>query len=216
MSDVLDDISTLRRRVRADRDPHWFLLAVLGGIVLLSSLAYQQTVVPAGGDTYAVYPGPHDRYWLGALPAGILLTLWWHRRHGSRVGLESPVGRAVVAAVSAVVAYAAATLLLPAYVPPAPLAWIGFRGLGALLVIAVLLLALAVLERAPLFGAVAVVYATVATVANVSYLEDRLPYPAAGTDHDRWQLFPSLYVPAAVLLLGAVLVGLRARARRAA
>lgn len=215
---LLAEVSALRRRTRVDRHAHWFPLVVLGMLILGAVPVYAQLPLPVPGDPIGtdLYFQAHKsriaRYWLAALPVGALLTAWWYRRHGHRVGLEGAIGTAVAAAALAIAGYFVLSLL-PLYDvgPVAVLFWIEMRSFGALLVIAVGLLTLAATERSRLLGAIAVLYAAAAVLVNYYDLANLVPFPG-----ERWVSLPSLLLAGGILLAGGVAAGARAALGRAA
>jgi hypothetical protein len=135
--------------------------------------------------------------------------MWWYRRHGRRVGVEGRVAGAVLAAVVAVIGYVVVRLLpLSAYPFPVYL-----REFGALLVVAVGLLALAWLERSRGLLAAATIYSAAAVLANTYNVENVAAGLRAGPD-PRHMSLPALLLPAAVLLAGGLAAGARAALAR--
>ena len=196
MSELLGQVGELRRKVRADRDVHWFPLLVFGIAVLAAAPAYVVDL-PDDLPPDTVLPRPYGlsyAWWFVVLPAGTLLTLVWYRWRGHRTGLQTPIGRSVVAGAGVLLAYLVVSLFpgQPGGVPDQ--LWAELQTRGALLAIGVLLVLLAAVERDPLFLAVAAVFTVLAATTNYF-----------GT--------PGLFGPAAVLLAGALALGVRARAR---
>jgi hypothetical protein len=223
---VLAEMDALRRRTRADRHAYWLPVLSLGLAHLAAVPLYLHVEadgpVPDGlGGTVpppVFFPPDGDRigsYWLAALLLGGLLSVWWYRRRGSRVGVEGRVWGAVLAAVavvigSVVLSFTPFTFFLwPVYV----------REYGALLVVAVGLLVLARLERSRGLLAVAVLYAAAALLANTYNVENvlfRLGWdPFQGDPYGlRYLALPALLLPAAILLVGGVVAGVRAALTR--
>lgn len=218
---VLAEVGALRRRTRADRHAYWLPLLLLGLAHLAAAPFYLWTRVedPPAPETLdevapgLTYYGPEvDRigsYWLGALLLVGLVTLWWYRRRGRRVGVEGRVAGAVVAAAVAVIGYVVVRLL-PLNSYPFPV-YLG--EFGALLVVAVGLLALAWLERSRGLLAVAVLYSAAAVLAN-TYNVDNVGAGFWGAGDLRYTFLPALLLPAAILLAGGVAAGARAALAR--
>ena len=218
---LLEEMTALRRRTRADRHAYWFPLLFFGMTMIVAIPVHALVPIPqtssdeTGRFTVELFLQPDEgrigRYWMVALLVGAAVTVWWYRRRGRRTGVEGRVGAAVVAAALAVAAYFATTLLpIWNFEPVAVLWWIELRDLGALLVIAVGLLALAALERSWGLTVVAVLYAGAAVLVNFYDLENVLWFPG-----ERYVQLPSLLLPAVVLLVGGtVALGRAALARR--
>jgi hypothetical protein len=212
---VLAEVGALRRRTRAARHAYWLPLLVLALAHLAAVPFYLWTRVddppadPLGQVASGpVYYGPEpDRigsYWLGALLLVGLVTVGWYRRRGRQVGVEGRVTGAVVAAVVAVIAYAVLRLLpLSAY--PFPVYLPEF---GALLVVAVGLLALAWLERSRGLLAVATLYSAAAVLAN-TYTVSNVGGGFWGAGDSRYMFLPALLLPAVILLAGGLAAGTR-------
>src|SRR5829696_695225 len=102
--DMLAGTLTLRRRARADRRAHWFPLLFFGVAIVGSAPLYVERLeIQDGGDAAtALHSMPTDprlgTYWTIVLLGGALLTVWWYRRCGRRIGIEGRVEPAVVAA----------------------------------------------------------------------------------------------------------------------
>jgi len=224
--EMLADTLTLRRRARADRQAYWvpllfFGLAIVGSAPLyVEHLEVQDGEVQHGGDpATALYSMPTDprlgSYWTVVLLGGALFTAWWYRRCGRRIGIEGGVGPAVVAATLVTMA-----LLVVGVLPIGFYLWpLWMRDYTALLVIAVGLLTLAWQERSRGLGIIAVLFAAAAVLANTYNVENvalRLGWDpfVAHPDQLRFEQLPALVAPAAVLLVGGAVAGLRARRAR--
>ena len=216
--ELLADTLTLRRRARADRHVYWLPLLFFGLAIVGSAPLYVERLqVRGGGDPAAtLYWTQTDPrlgpYWTVALLGGALLSAWWYRRCGRRIGIEGTVGPAVVAAtLLAIGLLVAGVLPLGGYLWPL---WV--HDYRALLLIAVGLLALAVQERSRELGIIAVLFTVAAVLANTYNVENvvfRLGWDpfVAHPDQARFVHLPALAAPAAVLLLGGAVAGLRAR-----
>ncbi|WP_330275476.1 hypothetical protein OG205_07320 [Lentzea sp. NBC_00516] len=109
-AELLDELAGLRRRARDDRHGYWFPL-LLFGILSFGSIPLSQPdphptdhLVDGGpgwwlnplmhlGTTYEVtHPLALELYWLGALIAGLVATVWWYRWRARRVGVETSTG----------------------------------------------------------------------------------------------------------------------------
>ena len=109
-AELLDELAGLRRRARDDRHGYWFPL-LLFGILSFGSIPLSQPdlhptdhLVEGGpgwwinplihlGMTYEVrHPLALELYWLGALIAGLVATVWWYRWRAQRVGVETSTG----------------------------------------------------------------------------------------------------------------------------
>jgi hypothetical protein len=228
---VLAEVDALRRRTRADRHAYWLPVLYLGLAHLVAIPLYfwveADGPVPDGlGGTVpppVFFPPDGDRigsYWLAALLIGGLLSVWWYRRRGRRVGVEGRVWGAVLAAVAAVIGYVALRFTPFGFYYAWP---VSTREYEALLVVAVGLLALARLERSRGLLAVAVLYSVAAVLANTYNVENivfRLGWDPFQTDRfaQRYLALPALLLPAAILLAGGLAAGARAAlaGRRAA
>ncbi|MFE9745223.1 hypothetical protein ACFYOT_09985 [Saccharothrix saharensis] len=88
MADLLGDLAALRRRARADRHAYAFPLLFFGVASFLALPLHE----PVEGPTRAFavrHPVLLGAYWLVVLVAGGLATVWWYRRRGARVGIET-------------------------------------------------------------------------------------------------------------------------------
>jgi hypothetical protein len=117
-TDLLDDLRSLRDRVRADRRGYAFPLFLFGGLILLAPLTYVSTPLtpdPDGG--YAIvdrgpfpqftpfhgnvtYPGLINWYWVLTIVGGMAITGWWYRRRALRLGVETDTRSPFVAALA--------------------------------------------------------------------------------------------------------------------
>jgi hypothetical protein len=226
-AELLEEMAALRRRARADRHGYWFPLILFGVLTLAAAPLYVAPELP--GPVYDGYgklvPGPVygfqprtggiGRYWLAALIVGGLLTVWWYRRRGRRIG---PQGAGAVAVVTAALAVAAVAVL---DLTPAAgwLLWPLDRGYAATLIIAVGLIALARVERSPVLTGIAAGYTAAALLANLYNVENLLfrlgwdPW-IAHPDQARFTPLPNLLLPGLVLLLAGTATGLAALVHR--
>jgi hypothetical protein len=215
--DLLADTITLRRRARADRHAYWLPVLFFGLAVVGSAPLYVQHIYYTQDDgPSALYSVSADSrlgsYWTVTLLTGALLTAWWYRRHGRRIGIEGKVGPALVAATAVTIAFIVISFLPPAgfYLWP-----ILVRDYAALLVIAVGLLALAWQERSRGLWVIAVLFTAAAVIANVYNVENVFfdlgwdPFKAH-PDQVRFVELPALLAPAVVLVAGGTAAGLRA------
>ncbi|MFD0202040.1 MULTISPECIES: hypothetical protein [Saccharothrix] len=88
MADLLGDLADLRRRARADRHAYPFPLLFFGVASFLALPLYAPAETPSRGLDVR-YPVLLGLYWLVVLVAGGLATVWWYRRRGARVGIET-------------------------------------------------------------------------------------------------------------------------------
>ncbi|MER5263509.1 hypothetical protein ABTZ99_15715 [Actinosynnema sp. NPDC002837] len=110
--DLLDELTALRRRARRDRHGYWFPFLLFGAIVAaaiplylpercVSACSWSMNELPAlwhwlhpTGQATGLAFGNHpslgkDFYWMGALTAGFLATVWWYRWRAGKVGVET-------------------------------------------------------------------------------------------------------------------------------
>ncbi|WP_447004186.1 hypothetical protein ACRAKI_31810 [Saccharothrix isguenensis] len=107
MADLLGDLDALRRRARKDRHAYPFPLLFFGIASFLAIPLYQPwgpealdwgytarwDPLPSLGTGHAMrYPMALGLYWLTVLVVGALVTAWWYRRRGRRVGIETSTG----------------------------------------------------------------------------------------------------------------------------
>lgn len=150
-------------------------------------------------------------YWLAALIGGYLLSLWWYRWHGVRVGVQTPARPYVIAGivgtlVGLVLPIVLRYLLLNTATVisnatgwvTTPLLGISDRGMIPHLVIAVGLLVLARLERSRGLTVVAVVYAAAVVLVNI-YFQTANFQPG---DLNRHSFLLAALLPAPILLVG--------------
>ncbi|XVS63588.1 hypothetical protein ACQPYE_35855 [Actinosynnema sp. CA-299493] len=90
MADLLGDLAELRRRAREDRHAYPFPLLFFGVASFLAVPLYAPGPSPRGFDVR--YPVALSLYWSTALVVGGLATVWWYRRRGARVGIETSTG----------------------------------------------------------------------------------------------------------------------------
>ncbi|MCT2586321.1 hypothetical protein [Actinophytocola gossypii] len=113
---LLDDLRTLRQRVRADRRGYAFPLLLFGGLILVAPVLYVQKPLPepeSDGWTAYADPGPFPQfvpsaefehawligwYWMLVIVGGLAATGWWYRRRALRLGVETNVAVSFAAA----------------------------------------------------------------------------------------------------------------------
>ena len=215
--ELLADTLTLRRRARADRHAYW-LPALFFGLAIAGSAPFYVEPAPdvAGGQLYGLGPDPRlGQYWTVVLLGGALLTAWWYRRQGRRIGIEGRVGPALVAATLVTIVFLVLTAL-----PVGFFLWpLLVRDFTPLLVIAVGLLVLAWQERSRGLEIIASLFTVAAVLANTYNVENlafRLGWDpfVAHPDQARFTQLPALVAPAVVLLVGGAVAGLRSRRPR--
>jgi hypothetical protein len=206
---VLTELGELRDRTRADRHAFALPLLVFGALILIAPLLYAtgDTFVEPGllGEFFGVQTGPDLAnpnlvawYWFATVVGGIALTVWWYRRRGERTGVETGTKAAVAAVVAAVA-------LLVLGVTDA----FYDQGFKALLMIAVLVIALAWLERSALLGVVAGLFSLAAVQADfaMSPWDMNSVFREIGWSVD-WgpaATFRTLLLPGLILLAGGAL-----------
>ncbi|NIH87089.1 hypothetical protein [Amycolatopsis granulosa] len=226
---TLEDLRTLRRKVRQDRWGYPFPLLLFGALLLVA-------------------PYVHQDFWLAGVTGGVVVTALWYRRRGVRVGVEADTTNWLLAAGAAVLGFVVgapllSTLFFGLYSRPEVnlpimlgaavgvlISWrrgrrlavvlfsvLGFasigvyliRGMAGLLVIAAGLLVLAWLERSALCAAIGVAFTGTALLANLYDMPNALAHAGIWRPdlaHDsRLQLLCDLALPAAVLLAGGLI-----------
>ncbi|WP_433314802.1 hypothetical protein ACQP0U_00510 [Micromonospora sp. CA-269861] len=222
--ELLASVTALQRRTRAARNAYWLPLLLFGLLTAVAAPLYVESVEPlairAGQDNPALTGLGGDFleraaalgwYWLAALIGGYLLSLWWYRWHGVRVGVETPARPYVVAGIVGTVV----GLVLPIVLRylllntatvisngtgwvTTPLLGISDRGMFPHLIIAVGLLVLARLERSRGLTVVAAVYAAAVVLVNIFFqTADFQP-----GDLNRYSFLLAALLPAPILLVG--------------
>ncbi|MFC8618823.1 hypothetical protein ACFT9M_20755 [Micromonospora purpureochromogenes] len=236
--ELLASVAALRRRTRAARHAYWLPLLLFGLLMAVAAPLYVESVEspalrathdnPAltglGGD-FLERSAALGWYWLVALIGGYLLSLWWYRWHGERVGVQTPtrayliagiVGTLVGLVLPIVLRFmllntATAVSNVTSWVT-APLLGVSNRGMLPHLVIAVGLVVLARLERSRGLTAVAVGYAAAVLLVNI-YFHTTDFQPG---DLNRFSFMLAALLPAPILLIGgtvALLATLKASKR---
>ncbi|MGV9809477.1 hypothetical protein [Micromonospora chersina] len=222
--ELLASVAALRQRTRAARQAYWFPLLLFGLLMTTAAPLYVESVEspalrstsdnPAlsglGGD-FLERSAALGWYWLAALVGGYLLSLWWYRWHGKRVGVQTPARAYVVAGVvgtlvGIVLPIALRFLLFNTGTPVSnatswlvsPLLGIANRGMIPHLVIAVGLVVLARLERSPGLGALAAGYAAAVLLVTI-YFHTTDFEPG---DLNRFSFMTGALLPAPILLIG--------------
>ncbi|MEV4117498.1 hypothetical protein [Micromonospora sp. NPDC049645] len=222
--ELLTSMAALQRRTRAARNAYWLPLLLFGLLMAVAAPLYVESVEspalratadnPAltglGGD-FLERSAALGWYWLAALIGGYLLSLWWYRWHGVRVGVQTPARPYVVAGIVGTLA----GLMLPIVLRylllntataisngtswvTTPLLGVSSRGMFPHLVIAVGLLVLARLERSRGLTVVAVLYAAAVVLVNV-YFQTTDFQPGDVTRHS---FVLAALLPAPILLVG--------------
>ena len=122
-TELLDDMRSLRARVRSDRHGFAFPLFLFGALILLAPLTYvsipmseadwaqgitkQQGPFPQFAPLHGNmrYPGLVDWYWVLTIVAGMAITGWWYRRRALRLGVETDTRIPFVAAGAALAGF---------------------------------------------------------------------------------------------------------------
>ncbi|MFI7210489.1 hypothetical protein ACIBP4_02245 [Micromonospora maritima] len=222
--ELLESVTTLRRRARAARQAYWFPLLLFGVLTAAAAPLYVESTEPAalratqdnppltglGGD-FLERSAALGWYWLAALVGGYLLSLAWYRRHGRRAGVQTPT-RAYVAAgitgtlVGLVLPVVLEFLLFNTAAPVSggtrwltgPLLGAANRGMLPHLVIALGLAVLAHLERSRRLWLVVGLYTAVLVAVNAWFQVANLQ-PG---DLDRFSFMLAALLPVPVLLIG--------------
>jgi hypothetical protein len=227
--ELLSDLAHLRRRTRTARHAYWFPLVVFGLLTCASAPLYISAVsYPHPGDAAAltvVLPAPTllggeqlglnglylGWYWVIALVAGYLATLFWYRRHGRRAGVQTPARGFVITGITlACLAFLGPLLAveLPfrswqALMPAGDL-WI--RGTFAFLIAAVGLWVLAWAERSRALAVIALAYTGSALLSSLYNVVNILYWlgwnPRWDSFSARLSALPNVLLPALVLLAG--------------
>lgn len=222
--ELLASVTALRRRTRAARHAYWLPLLLFGLFMAMSAPLYIESgelpAMRATSDSPALTSLGGDLlersaalgwYWLVALVGGYLLSLWWYRWHGERVGVQTPTRAYFIAGivgtlVGLVLPIVLRFLLVNAATPvsnatswlTAPLLGISGRGMLPHLVIAVGLVVLARLERSRGLTAVAVGYAATVLLVNI-YFHTTDFEPG---DLNQFSFMLAALLPAPILLIG--------------
>ncbi|MET7706193.1 hypothetical protein [Micromonospora sp. NPDC005413] len=222
--ELLASVAALRRRTRAVRHAYWLPLLVFGLLMAMAAPLYVESIEsptlratqenPAltglGGD-FLERSAALGWYWLVALIGGYLLSLWWYRWHGVRMGVQTATRAYVIAGivgtlVGLVLPIVLRFLLLNTATAistgtswaTTPLLGISNRGMLPHLVIAVGLVVLARLERSRGLTAVVVCYVVAVVLVNV-YFHTTDFEPG---DLNRFSFLLAALLPAPILLVG--------------
>ena len=105
-TELLDNLRSLRTRVRADRHAYAFPLFLFAGLILLAPLTYVSSPYDPDEGYYVgqgpfpqfapihgnvTYPGLIDWYWVLTIVGGMAATSWWYRRRAQRLGIETDI-----------------------------------------------------------------------------------------------------------------------------
>lgn len=88
--ELLDEMTRLKIRTRADRHAYVPPLLLFGALVLLAPLAYA-SVAPRFHVLGVSYGQPSELYWLFAVLGGFLATAVWYLYRGNRRGVRTPI-----------------------------------------------------------------------------------------------------------------------------
>ncbi|SCE79698.1 hypothetical protein [Micromonospora chokoriensis] len=225
--EILASVAALRRRTRVARQAYWLPLLLFGLLTAMAAPLYVESVEPPalratqdnppltglGGD-FLERSAALGWYWLAALIGGYLLSLWWYRWHGARVGVETPTRAYLVAGLAGTLV----GLVLPIVLRylllnsdavlrngtswlTVPLLGIADRGMVPHLIIAVGLIVLARLERSRGLTAVGVGYAAAVVLVN-AYFQTANFQPG---DLNRHSFLLAALLPAPILLIGGII-----------
>ncbi|MGC4745047.1 hypothetical protein ACLQ28_05215 [Micromonospora sp. DT201] len=236
--ELLASVTALQRRTRAARHAYWLPLLLFGLLMAMAAPLYVESVEsptlratqdnPAltglGGD-FLERSAALGWYWLAALIGGYLLSLWWYRWHGLRVGVQTSARPYVIAGivgtlVGLVLPIVLRFLLLNTAAAissgtswaTTPLLGVSNRGMLPHLVIAVGLLVLARLERSRGLTAVAVCYVVAVVFINI-YFQTTDFEPG---DLSRYSFMLAALLPAPILLVGGIVALLTTNKKRLA
>ncbi|MEU7652596.1 hypothetical protein AB0C41_11325 [Micromonospora taraxaci] len=225
--EILASVAALRRRTRVARHAYWLPLLLFGLLTAMAAPLYVESTEPPalratqdnppltglGGD-FLERSTTLGWYWLAALIGGYLLSLWWYRWHGARVGVETPTRAYVVAGlvgtlVGLVLPIVLRYLLLNSDTVlrngtswlTVPLLGIANRGMVPHLIIAVGLLVLARLERSRGLTVVAAGYAAAVVLVN-AYFQTANFQPG---DLNRHSFLLAALLPAPILVIGGII-----------
>ena len=122
-TEMLDDMRSLRARVRSDRHGFAFPLFLFGALILMAPLTYMSTQLSEAEWAQGVeigrgpfpqfaplhgnvkYPGLIDWYWVLTIVGGMAITGWWYRRRATRLGVETDTRIPFVAAGAALAGF---------------------------------------------------------------------------------------------------------------
>ncbi|MET8256159.1 hypothetical protein ACFYPG_10985 [Micromonospora sp. NPDC005553] len=223
-SELLASVTALQRRTRAARNAYWLPLLLFGLLTAMAAPLYVESVEPSAlrvgednpaltglGGEFLERSAALGWYWLAALIGGYLLSLWWYRWHGVRVGVQTPARPYVIAGIVGTLV----GLVLPIVLRylllnmttvisngtswlTVPLLGISNRGMIPHLVIAVGLLVLARLERSRGLTVVATAYTAAVVLVNI-YFQAANFQPG---DLNRYSFLLAALLPAPILLAG--------------
>ncbi|MFI5837979.1 hypothetical protein ACIA5A_30345 [Micromonospora sp. NPDC051300] len=222
--ELLASVVALRRRTRALRHAFWFPLLLFGLLTVMAAPLYIESADPFGmrapaqnpvltslGGDFLERSATLGWYWLVALVGGYLISLWWYRRHGERVGVQTRtraylvsgvvgtlVGLLLPIALRFLLLNSATTVSNETRWLTVPLMGIANRGMLPHLVIAVGLMVLARLERSRVLAAVAVGYGVAVLLVNL-YFHVMEFQPG---DLHRLSLMLAALMPSPVLIIG--------------
>jgi len=235
--ELLSDLARLRRQTRSARHAYWFPLVLFGLLTCVSAPLYVSMARyhgPGMATTTVLAPptllGGLEAgnsalylawYWVIALVAGYLATLYWYRRHGRRAGVQTRArGFAITGITMACLAFLGPLLAaeLPFRSWPAGLLagdlWL--RGTFAFLIAAVGLWVLAWAERSKALAVIALAYTGSVLLSSLYDVENILYRFGWNSASARLAALPNVLLPAAVLLAaGALAFFLRPKARQA-
>ena len=89
-ADLLDEMTRLRARTRADRHAYVPPLLLFGVLVLLAPL-WSDGGPPRFGVAGVWFGSPLQLYWLVAVVGGFLATAGWYLHRGARSGVRTPI-----------------------------------------------------------------------------------------------------------------------------
>jgi hypothetical protein len=197
-------------QARARSRASWFPLVVFG-LVILGSLPLFVYPEPVDGFSYSSsrldgvlggwFLSDFGRwvavYWLVALPLGYFTTAAYFRRRARRTGLASRPGPLVLTGVLLLAMLVVVSLQSYVGIVPGNLV---VRGLSPLLTVAVGLIVLAVSDRSPALGVIALAFLGISLLVNLYDLVN-LMYRLGWEVPYRFDTWPNVVFPGAFLLV---------------
>jgi hypothetical protein len=230
--ELLGEVGSLRKRVRADRHGFWFPLVLFGAVTMLSAPLYWQypralaaahcqplangtqgctvtgTLLSGGALNPGFWTNDLGRwvtiYWVAALVLGYVATVLFYRRRARTVGVRQRVWPAVVVGV---VILGFALWMNDVWHPSGPVFLVSgdlwMRGTVSVIILSLGLLVLALLERSIWYVLYSLGFVGIALMSGLYNVSNLFDRLGIGRPFDgNGQELPNLLLPAAYLLLG--------------